>query len=142
CVVPRAVAEHYLQNADFTRYYWGLCGGWNAFNLSPSLFIDPNTGQRYTPSTYPETNGGAGFYQNLEGNELPNAPHWTVNLGAQYGMDFLEDWRVTVRGDAYWQSQAWARVYNSDPYDKLHGWYNVNLSIWFERPEDNLKIEL
>jgi len=77
----------------------------------------------------------------LGGNELPNSPHWTANIGAQYGWDVLDGWRATVRGDAYWQSQSWARVYNADPYDKLHGWYNVNLSVWLERPEDDLKIE-
>jgi iron complex outermembrane recepter protein len=89
-----------------------------------------------------DIHGGAGIAKELGGNELPNSPHWTANIGAQYGMDFLEDWRVTFRGDAYWQSQSWARVYNSDPYDKLHGWYNVNLSVWFEKPDDDLKIEL
>jgi len=46
------------------------------------------------------------------------------------GHDILDgQWRLTVRGDAYWQSQSWARVYNDNPYDKLHGWYNVNLSV-------------
>ena len=109
--------------------------------------IDPVTGTYYDPAYYNGENGtvdihgGAGIAKELGGNELPNSPHWTANIGAQYGFDLLEDWRVTVRGDAYWQSQSWARVYNSDPYDKLHGWYNVNLSIWFERPEDDLKIE-
>ena len=85
-------------------------------------------------------NGGAGFFDDLSGNELPNAPHWTMSVGAQYGWQFMEGWKATVRGDAYWQAQSWARVYNSDPYDKLHGWYNVNLSAWIEN-QDGLKIE-
>src|SRR5690606_34315899 len=67
-------------------------------------------------------------------------PHWTVNLGAQYGRD-LGSWRATVRGDAYWQSQSWARVYNA-VNDKLHGWYNLNLSVWLEQPDWGLKVEL
>ncbi|MGE5501827.1 MAG: hypothetical protein ACM3W4_07865, partial [Ignavibacteriales bacterium] len=46
----------------------------------------------------------------------------------------------TVRADGYWQSQSWARVYEL-PIDKLHGWYNANLSVWVERPDDGLKIE-
>jgi outer membrane receptor protein involved in Fe transport len=25
--------------------------------------------------------------------------------------------------------------------DKLHGWYNVNLSVWLEKPDQDLKIE-
>ena len=87
-------------------------------------------------------NGGAGLFTQLGGNELPNAPHWTVSLGGQNTWKIGEAWEATVRADAYWQSQSWHRVYNLDPYDKLHGWYNVNLSVWIERPEDNLKIEL
>ena len=88
-----------------------------------------------------ETHNGQGFATPLGGKELPNAPHWTMNVGAQYVFDFLEGWRGTVRADAYWQSQSWARVYNADPYDKLHGWYNANLSVWVENG-DGLKIEL
>ncbi len=86
-------------------------------------------------------NNGMGLYDELGGNELPNAPHWTVSLGGQHTWDFAEGWRATVRADAYWQSQSWARVYNA-VNDKLHGWYNTNLSLWIERPEDNLKIEI
>jgi outer membrane receptor protein involved in Fe transport len=86
-------------------------------------------------------NGGLGLYDDLSGNELPNAPHWTVSLGAQHSWEFLDDWRATIRADGYWQSQSWARVYNA-VNDKLHGWYNANLSLWLERPEDGLKIEI
>ena len=86
--------------------------------------------------------GGAGIFADLGGNELPNAPHWTTNIGVQYGFDIPDGWRMTVRGDAYWQSQSWHRVYNLDPYDKLHGWYNANLSVWFEHPDKGWKVEL
>jgi outer membrane receptor protein involved in Fe transport len=112
--------------------------------LSPPNFLSLATGISYDPydqTLYPDTNNGAGFVTPLGGKELPNAPHWTMNFGAQYSFDFLEGWRGTVRGDAYWQSQSWARVYNLDPYDKLHGWYNANLSVWVEN-EKGLKIEL
>ena len=90
---------------------------------------------------YPQINGGAGIAQDLSGHKLPNSPHWTMNFGAQYGYEFAGDWKATIRGDAYWQSQSWARVYNA-VNDKLHGWYNVNLSLWIERPRDGLKIEI
>jgi outer membrane receptor protein involved in Fe transport len=148
CVVPLRVAESWAETRGNLGQYWELCGGVGglvgAINgaLGSGPFLDPDTHQAYDPTVYPEIHGGAGLLDDLGGNELPNAPHWTANLGAQYGIDILEDWRMTVRGDAYWQSQSWARVYNDDPYDKLHGWYNVNLSVWFERPEDDLKIEL
>ncbi len=87
-------------------------------------------------------NGGAGLFTQLDGHELPNAPHWTVSLGGQHTWRFGEQWEATVRGDGYWQSQSWHRVYNLDPYDKLHGWYNFNLSVWIENRERDLKLEL
>jgi outer membrane receptor protein involved in Fe transport len=144
CIVPTVVAEAWLLKED--RAYVQLCGGVGGIlglfaNQDP--LVDPNTGLKYDVNHYPEANGGAGLWADLGGNKLPNAPHWTMNIGAQYGHDILDgSWRMTVRGDAYWQSQSWARVYNDNPYDKLHGWYNVNLSVWFERPDDDLKIEL
>jgi iron complex outermembrane receptor protein len=138
CIIPTSVM------ADLLTTYGGSAAQLSRYYCSNPdiILVDPATNAPYEPSNYPEINGGAGIAQNLKGNELPNSPHWTMNLGVQYGFDFLDGWRATVRGDAYWQSQSWARVYNYDPYDKLHGWYNVNLSVWIERPEDDLKIEL
>jgi outer membrane receptor protein involved in Fe transport len=102
--------------------------------------FDPHGADRWGLSME-EANFGAGFYTDLSGNELPNAPHWTMNIGAQYSHEILDGtWKATVRADAYWQSQSWHRIYNLDPYDKLHGWYNANLSVWVEN-DDGLKIE-
>ena len=143
CIVPTAVAENFIRFGGGNSASWfHLCRG---FNFIPNWeenpqFQDPNTGAYYTPNAYPEINGGAGFADDLEGNELPNSPHWTISAGAQYGVDFLDRWRATVRADAYWQSQSWARVHNA-VNDKLHGWYNANLSLWIEN-EDGLKIEI
>jgi len=156
CIAPVSVLEPWLAENNTGSAaggtgvsWWQFCGGGGILNNTMEPLIDPATGQRYDPLAvgpdgkllYPEMNGGSGIRAQLGGNELPNSPHWTANIGAQYGWDVLDGWRATVRGDAYWQSQSWARVYNADPYDKLHGWYNVNLSVWLERPEDDLKIE-
>jgi len=143
CVVPVAVVKAWLETSPSPGSAFQMCGGYNGFAaLWNAPALDPSTGAVYTADVYPELNGGMGKWADLGGNELPNSPHWTANLGAQYGVDFLTDWRVTLRGDAYWQSQSWHRIYNENPYDKLHGWYNVNLSVWFEKPDQNLKIEL
>jgi outer membrane receptor protein involved in Fe transport len=158
CIVPIHIAEYWAQHNVHAAGADAMCGGkatiLDFFTFpntvsSGSYPIDVNTGTLYDPNYYNGQNGtlnihgGAGIAKELGGNELPNAPHWTMNIGAQYGHDILDgSWRATVRADAYWQSQSWARVYNDNPYDKLHGWYNVNLSVWFERPDDDLKIEL
>ncbi len=140
CVIPAHVAAERVRTRGLNNYFL-MCGGWNLSNTFPAL--DPNFGNTiYDSANYPELNGGAGLRADLSGNELPNAPHWTANVGVQYGMDVLDGWRATVRGDVYWQSQSYHRIYNWEPYDKLRGWWNSNLSVWIERPDDGLKIEL
>ncbi len=147
CVVPTPVAEYWVSHSTGLGGAPGFCGGVKGIvkllGGSGDPPYDPVLNKTYDVNDYPELNGGAGILAQLGGNELPNSPHWTMNVGAQYGHDILDgSWRLTLRGDAYWQSQSWARVYNADPYDKLHGWYNVNLSLWIERPDDDLKIEI
>ncbi|TGX54307.1 TonB-dependent receptor [Sphingomonas gei] len=75
-------------------------------------------------------NGGRGFYADLSGNELPNSPRLTLNVGAQYSL-FRDEWKVTLRGDYYRQGPSYARVYNT-AYDRLHGWDNANLALTIE----------
>jgi len=74
-------------------------------------------------------NNGEGFKKDLSGNALPNAPHFTTSLGADYTMPVSEDWAATLHGDFYWQSQSFTRIFNDRPYDKLRGYSNVNLAL-------------
>ena len=83
----------------------------------------------FDPSTAP--NGGEGFSKNLSGNKLPNAPPFTLSFGSQYTMPVTTDWAGTLRGDFYWQGNSFARIFNDVPYDQLHGYTNVNLSLIF-----------
>ncbi|HYG25915.1 MAG TPA: TonB-dependent receptor [Caulobacteraceae bacterium] len=144
CIVPIGVAENWLKEHGAFQRYWMMCGrlggalGALNQNIPP---IDPATEEEYSVLNYPEVNGGAGFYEDISGNELPNSPHWTVNLGAQYTIEPSTAWKLTFRGDAYWQSQSWARIYNDNPYDKLHGWYNLNLSAWLDFPDHDMRVE-
>jgi outer membrane receptor protein involved in Fe transport len=68
-----------------------------------------------------------GVPDNVSGNELPNSPHWTISLGAQYTW-ILGDWDATLRGDYYHQSKTYARIYNSEA-DAIKAWDNVNLTL-------------
>ncbi|HEY5238140.1 MAG TPA: TonB-dependent receptor [Rhizomicrobium sp.] len=96
---------------------------------------DPYAGQNIDPVTGmdlgPAPNNGEGFTKNLSGNKLPNAPPFTVSVGAQYTMPITEDWAGTLRGDYYWQDYSWARVFNDNPYDRIRGYTNVNLTLIF-----------
>jgi len=93
----------------------------------PGIGSVPPTG--FDPSTAP--NNGEGFDKNLTGNQLPNAPPFTVSFGAQYTMPLTADWAGTARADYYWQDYSWARVFNDNPYDRLRGYTNVNLTLIF-----------
>ncbi len=83
----------------------------------------------FDPATAP--NNGEGFMKNLSGNQLPNAPPFTLSAGAQYSMPLSADWAGTIRADGYWQGNSFARVFNDKPYDQLHGYTNANLTLIF-----------
>jgi outer membrane receptor protein involved in Fe transport len=85
-------------------------------------------------------NGGRGFYADLGGNELPNAPNWTLNFAAQYTFN-INAWRLTVRGDYYRQSESYARVYNTT-YDRLKAWDNTNLSATLDNPNSKMVVQI
>ncbi len=107
-------------------YQYGVENG-----LYPKAITGPD-GQTFNyigfdPSTAP--NAGQGFAQNLGGNELPNAPHYTVSLGADYTLPVSPDWAATLHSDFYWQANSWARVQNDDPFDRIRGYTNVNLAL-------------
>jgi len=92
---------------------------------------DPYTGQNtYNGVDYgPVPNNGEGFDKDLSGKQLPNAPHFTTSLSAEYTMPVSEDWAATLHSDFYWQSQSYARVFNDRPYDKLRGYSTTNLAL-------------
>ena len=77
----------------------------------------------------PAINNGEGFLKNLSGHSLPNAPPFTISLGGEYTMPVTEDWAATLRGDFYWQADSWARIFNDNPYDRIHGYTNFNLAL-------------
>jgi len=101
---------------------------------------DFNGNQLYTPlpasiAGYPgfnpasAPNNGEGFDKDLSHNTLPNAPPFTFSAGAQYSAPLTTDWAGTLRADFYWQDDSWARIFNDDPYDHLHGYTNLNFTL-------------
>jgi iron complex outermembrane receptor protein len=148
CIAPAADVAQLLQvlpgligpGNSIYGYLAGLCtttspviqGGY----LAGSQYSQ-QTGVVYDPRTAP--NGGAGISTNVGGNELPNAPHSTFNLGAQYTF-FLGNSDLVLRADYYHQSSSWARVYN-DPIDYMRGWSNANISLTYEHPENDLTVQ-
>src|SRR3546814_429695 len=111
---------------------------WSSDVCSSDLLQSLIDGVTYDPVT-DAPNQGRGFDADLGGKELPNAPHWTVNLGAQYTLP-VNDWDITLRGDYYRQGKSWARVYNT-AIDRLKSWDNANVSLTVERPDSGLAFQ-
>jgi len=97
---------------------------------SPNPDFRPISGyEGWNPATAP--NNGEGFYKQLGGNELPNAPHFTATVTGDYTLPLVHDWLMTLHTDVHWQSQSWWRVFNDDTYDKLHPYFTMNLAAIF-----------
>jgi hypothetical protein len=89
------------------------------------------------PGTIPWSapNNGEGFTKDLSGNALPNAPHFTATLIADYTLPLPLDWLMTLHTDLYYQSEAWTRVFNTPGYDKLKAYNNVNVAAIFSNED-------
>ena len=143
CVVPRTNAQAALAVANATSplALLALCGS----NLlgAPLSAAGAGTDILGTGAIAVGTNvfGGLvsdGVEADLGGNQLPNAPHWTVSLGAQYTWT-LGGWDATLRGDYYHQTKSFARVYNTTP-DRIKGWDNVNLTLTLENSDLGVEV--
>jgi outer membrane receptor protein involved in Fe transport len=93
------------------------------------LSVDPNAPANVNNGLGLPPNNGAGFDKELGGNELPNAPPFTVSFSADYTLPVTADWAATLHGDYYWQDYSWARVFNDNPYDRLRGYTNINIAL-------------
>jgi len=162
CIAPRVLVEKFFARGIVNQAaFAGLCpGATRVGNFNPAVqsrfnyfntygftydFFAP-----YNPATVGlnidqggsgAPNGGRGFFADLSGNELPNAPRVTANIGAQYTF-FIDDgdWELTFRGDYYRQSSSFARIYNTE-YDRLRSWDNANMAITFTRGEGDLAFQ-
>jgi len=120
CGVAYADGNDPITGKPYTNPY---PGGVDAFFGRP---VDPAY-PGFDPSTVP--NNGAGIDKDLGHHMLPNAPPFTFSAGAQYSMPITANWAATLRSDFYWQDDSWARVFNDNPYDRIHGYSNLNISL-------------
>jgi iron complex outermembrane receptor protein len=139
CILPAAVVRQVLEDNDYPSVFghglaWACDAAYSSGGGIGAVFSGNFSELKHSfatagfdPSSAP--NNGEGFSKNLSGNELPNAPHFTTSLSADYTIPVSEDWAATLHSDFYWQSQSFARIFNDRPYDKLRGYSNVNLAL-------------
>jgi outer membrane receptor protein involved in Fe transport len=140
CILPRYVVSAVIEQAYEGSASEGssqssVCGVAYQLGQDPIIYFNNYNSFYPIPAGWPgfdpasAPNNGEGFDKDLSGNELPNAPPFTVSMGAQYSISLSSDWAGTLRSDFYWQDDSWARVFNDNPYDRIHGYTNLNLTI-------------
>jgi len=160
CILPLYIVDGAtLANPDFYTGQLVLPGNSNVngnVGMCEQAYVlhhDPVTNADYVPDPIPGSaypgynpdldvgqNHGEGFYKDLSGHQLPNAPHYTATLSADYTVPLPSDWLVTLHTDLYYQSEAWTRIFNTPGYDKLKAYTNVNLAAIFTNEEAGWKI--
>ncbi|USI74668.1 TonB-dependent receptor domain-containing protein [Sphingomonas morindae] len=113
------------------------------FTYNPLGPYDPSKPADYfadNPNNYGAPNNGYGFPVDLSGHQLPNAPHLTFNIGAEYNFD-LGKWQLSLRGDYYRQSSSYARIYNT-AYDHLRAWDNANVAVTLTRSDSRMTYQV
>jgi outer membrane receptor protein involved in Fe transport len=136
---------------------WGLEGEF-LFIPVPGLQLNANASYLNTkigsfvtvdaanPAQYNPATGGTPVNTpqvpvNLRGNELPYAPNYKLNVGAQYTMALgSSGWSATVRGDYVYQGDYFAREFNT-PNDRIDSWSIGNAYLRFANEGETLGIE-
>jgi len=72
---------------------------------------------------------------NLKGNEMPNAPPWTVALGVQYTFHVGDGYTLVPRADYYWTDSQWASIFE-DGADKVPSYDVANAQIQLNAPDN------
>jgi outer membrane receptor protein involved in Fe transport len=72
-----------------------------------------------------------GLPRQLQGNELPNAPQFSINLGVGYTWPLANGMELAANTNYYWQDEFYTRIFNA-PNDKVDSWdvWNATLTLF------------
>ena len=82
----------------------------NSFSIDANLAYLDATFEEY--ETVDEVRGG--LIVDLSGNQLPAAPEWALNVGAEHAF-FLDGWTGTVRGEYVYQGETYFSPFEDEP---------------------------
>ncbi len=123
-----------LPYVDLTDYEGAVPTG----NVSTLQHWFPGTYPGWDPATAP--NHGEGFFKDIGGNPLPNAPKFTATLTADYTLPLTGDWLATLHTDLYWQSQSNWRIFDDHEYNRIDEYFTMNLAAIFTNEPAGWKV--
>jgi iron complex outermembrane receptor protein len=88
------------------------------------------------PATGPANSAPAVGCQNLTGRQLPEAPHWTAQVGIQYAFDLGGDQTLTPRIDYGLVGSKWGSVFEVQSEDKMDAENIFNAQLIYDRPDN------
>ena len=77
----------------------------------------------------------------LKGNQLPYAPEWTVNLGAQYTWEFATFGSLTPRLNFYWEDESFLGDQNLVPEQFQDSFTQTDARLTWDSPEGHFRVE-
>ncbi|MEC8427813.1 MAG: TonB-dependent receptor, partial [Pseudomonadota bacterium] len=90
------------------------------------------------PNTSLGSVGGVPLFEDVEGNDLPNAPEMSLSLGLQYTQALNEDLELRYRLDYYWQDQYQGREFDNYTYDS---WDRTDLYVTLSETQGRWEVE-
>ncbi|MEZ5572739.1 MAG: TonB-dependent receptor [Halioglobus sp.] len=82
-----------------------------------------------------------GLPTSLDGNSLPNAPEFSVNLGISYSWILPNAMELVAATAYYWQDDFYTRIFNS-PNDEVDQWEVWNATLTLNSADDTWYAEL
>jgi len=84
------------------------------------------------------TSLGGNQTEDVEGNDLPNAPEMSFNVGMQYTQSLNDELELRYRLDYYWQDQYQGREFNNYTYDS---WGRTDLYLTLSETQGRWAVE-
>ena len=113
-------------------------GGYPAGLGQTFLWGPQGTYPGWNPAWAP--NNGEGFFKNLGGNPLPNAPDFTATLSVDYTLPLPNDWLATLHTDLYWQSESNWRIFDDHEFSRLDEYFTMNAAAIFTNEEAGWRV--
>ena len=97
--------------------------------------------------------------ENLKGNELPHAPHFSATATYEHDFELANGGRITPRGTLHYETRSWLSYFNGDQiggyapenqagkgllgtdYDKQKAYAKIDLGLTYASPGDKYEIE-
>ena len=96
-------------------------------------------------------------FENLKGNQLPHAPHFSMSTTYEHDFELANDARITPRATVHYETSSWLTYFNGDvasryadptgkgllgtAFDKQKSYAKLDLGLTYASPGDRYEIE-